>query len=121
MAKANIRERATVERIYPPAVFASDAAQNAATAGQVVKGVRILSGPDPAGAFDLEPASRHVGETGGAAFLAPQRRDQGAGEVDQRARYEEFLDEIIAAARRFGFEPGQAPGLNDARLRGLRQ
>jgi hypothetical protein len=121
MPKANIRERATVERIYPPAVFASDAAQNAAIAGQVVRGVRILSGPDAAGAFDLEPSSRHVGETSGAVFLAPQQRDDGSGEIDRRSRYEEFLDEVLAAARRFGFEQAQAPGPDDARLRGLRQ
>ncbi|MBV8089331.1 MAG: hypothetical protein JO139_07105 [Alphaproteobacteria bacterium] len=121
MARANIHYRATLERVYPFEGYASDAAQNSLAQGQVVRGVLILSGPDTAGTFEVEPASRHVGETAGAAFLAPQRRDGGSGDIDQRASYKEFLDEIVAAARRFGFEPEQAPGRNDPRIRGLRQ
>ena len=121
MARANIQDRATLERVYPFEGYASDAAQNSLAEGQIVRGIRILSGPDAVGTFDLEPASRHVGETAGAPFLAPQRRDGGSGEIDPRASYDEFLDEVIAAARRFGFEPEQSPGRNDSRLRGLRQ
>jgi hypothetical protein len=121
MAKANVEDRTTLERAYPFAAYARDAAQNCLAGSQVVRGIHILSGPDAVGAFDLEPAGRHVGETAGAAFLAPQRRDGGSGEIDQRAGYEGFLDEVVAAARRFGFDPEQAPGRNDPRLRGLRQ
>lgn len=121
MAKANIRDRASLERVYPRESYASDAAQNAAAADQIVRGVRILSGPDTVGDFDLEAGSRHVGETCGTVFLAPQRRDGGSGEFDRQAGYREFLDEIIVAAQAFGFEPEQSPGRNDPRLRGLRQ
>ena len=118
---ANIQDRATLERAYPFEAYARDAAQNSLAESQVLRGIRILSAPDAVGAFELEPASRHIGETAGAVFLAPQRRNVGSGEIDQRASYEEFLDEIIAAAQRSGFEPEQAPGRNDSRLRGLRQ
>jgi hypothetical protein len=121
MAKVNMRHRASIERIYSPEAFASDAAQNAVTTGQLIRGVRILSRPDASGAFDLEPGIRHVGEAAGAVFLAPHRRDGASGATDPQADYEKFLDEIISAARRFGFEPAQAPGRGDPRLRGLRQ
>lgn len=121
MARANIQDRATLERAYPFEAYARDAAQNSLAESQVLRGIRILCAPDAVGTFELEPAGRHIGETAGAAFLAPQRQDVGSGEIDQRASYEEFLDEVIAAARRSGFEPDQAPGRNDARLRGLRQ
>jgi len=121
MTKANIQDRATLERAYPFEVYARDAAQNTLAESQVVRGIRILSAPDAVGTFELEPASRHIGEIAGAAFLAPQRQNGGSGEIDQQAVYGEFLDEIIAAAQRSGFEPEQAPGRNDSRLRGLRQ
>lgn len=121
MAKANIQHRATLERAYPFEAYARDAALNTRAESQVVRGIRILSAPDAVGTFELEPAGRHIGEIAGAAFLAPQRQNVGSDEIDQRASYEEFLDEIIAAARRSGFEPEQAPGRNDSRLRGLRQ
>ena len=121
MAKVNMRHRASIERIDPSEAFANDAAQNAATTGQFVRGVRILSRPDAAGLFDLEPGIRHVGETAGAVFLAPERRGGASGDTDRRADYEGFLDEIITAARRFGFDPAQASGRDDPRLRGLRQ
>jgi hypothetical protein len=121
MTRANVQDRATLERAYPFKAYERDAAQNSLAGGQVIRGVRISSGPDAVGAFDLEPARLHVGETAGAIFLAPQRRDGGSGEINQRASYQKFLDEVIAAARRFGFEPEQAPGRNDPRLRGLRQ
>ena len=121
MARANIQDRATLERVYPFEGYASDAAQNSLAQGQVVRGVRILSGPDAVGTFEVEPGSRHVGETTGAPFLAPQRRDGGSRAINQQVSYHEFLDEVIAAARRFGFEPERAPGRNGSRLRGLRQ
>jgi hypothetical protein len=121
MAKANIQDRATLERAYPFEAYARDAAQNTLAGSETVRGIRILSAPDGVGTFELEPASRHVGETVGAAFLVPQRRNVGSGEIDQRASYEHFLDEIVAAAQTSGFEPEQAPGRNDPRIRGLRQ
>ena len=51
MAKANIHRRSTLEEIYPPDVFASDAAQNGRVPSTVLSGVRILSAPDAAGDF----------------------------------------------------------------------
>ena len=133
MAKANIHRRSTLEEIYPPDVFASDAAQNGRVPSTVLSGVRILSAPDAAGDFDFERATQQIGEAASASFLSPHRREesiQGAGcdspttvsgEPDPRAGYEAFLADIVAMAERFGFEPEAFPGRDEPRLRGLRQ
>ena len=133
MAKANIHRRRTLEEIYPPDVFASDAAQNGRVPSTVLSGVRILSAPDAAGDFDFERATQQIGEAASASFLAPHRREeriQDAGrdspttvsaDPDPRAGYEAFLADIVAVAERFGFEPEASPGRDEPRLRGLRQ
>ena len=72
MPKANIHRRSTLEEVYPPDAFASDAAQNAVP-NTVLSGVRILSAPDAAGDFDFERATQQVGEATSASFLAPHR------------------------------------------------
>jgi hypothetical protein len=124
MAKANIRERQSIARIYPPDAFASDAARNDDAKSQVLHGLRIASAPDAAGMFDLEPARQQVGEMPDPAFLAPHRRDDRLARpehADLHEGYEEFLDDVIAAATRFGFVARQSPGPGDPRLRGARQ
>jgi hypothetical protein len=133
MAKANIHRRSTLEEVYPPDAFASDAAQNGRVPNTVLSGVRILSAPDAAGDFDFERATQQIGEAASASFLAPHRRedrtlDAGrdspttvSADPDPRAGYEGFLADIVAAARRFGFEPEDSPGRDEPRLRGLRQ
>jgi hypothetical protein len=133
MAKANIHRRSTLEEVYPPDAFASDAAQNGRVPNTVLSGVRILSAPDAAGDFDFERATQQIGEAASASFLAPHRREdrtQDAGrdspttvsaDPDPRAGYEGFLADIVAVAQRFGFEPEDSPGRDEPRLRGLRQ
>jgi hypothetical protein len=133
MAKANIHRRSTLEAVYPPDAFASDAAQNSRVPNTALSGVRILSAPDAGGDFDFERATRQIGEAASASFLTPHRRDEGtqdagrdgpatkATDPDPRAGYEAFLDDIVAVAQRFGFEPEESPGRNEPRLRGLRQ
>jgi hypothetical protein len=133
MAKANIHDRRSLERAYPPEAFARDAAENGRAEGGLRKGVRILSAPDAAGDFSIEPASQQVGEAAGAAFLAPHRREESlidtgrdspatqSARPDPQEGYAEFLAEIVAAAQRFGFRPEESPGINEPRLRGLRQ
>jgi hypothetical protein len=124
MTKANIRERQSIARIYPPDAFAGDAARNGNPTSQIRRGVRIASAPDAAGEFDLEPATQQVGEAPGAVFLAPHRREDRltpSERADPRDGYEAFVDDILAAAQRFGFAAEQAPGPGDPRLRGLRQ
>jgi hypothetical protein len=123
MAQANINDRAALERIYPPDAFASDAAQNDNIASAVERGVRVLSAPDASGEFGLEPASRQIGEVASDAFLAPRRRGAatGSGDPDPRAGYNEFLEDIVEAARRSGFDAKETPGRGDPRIRGLRQ
>ncbi len=121
MASANIADRAGIERIYPAEAFASDAAQNDDLASGLERGVRVLSAPDADGAFGLEQATRQVGEVPSASFLAPRRRQAAAGDPDPRAGYAEFLDDIVTAAQRFGFEAEDTPGQGDPRIRGLRQ
>ncbi len=133
MAKANIHRRNTLEEIYPPDAFASDGARNVRVPNTVLSGVRVLSGPDAAGDFELERAAQQVGEATSPSFLAPHRRedrtvDAGrdspttvSAEPGPRAGYEAFLADIVAVAQRFGFEPDASPGRDEPRLRGPRQ
>ena len=125
MAKANIHRRSTLEEVYPPDAFASDAAQNGRVPNTMLSGIRILSAPDATGDFDFERATRQIGETASASFLAPHRREEGtladSAIPNPRAGYEAFLEDIVAVAQRFGFEPEESPGRDDPRLRGLRQ
>ena len=120
MAKANIDDRAALERIYPAAAFAADAAQNDLASSTILRGVRVLSAPDAAGEFDLEPGSRQIGEAAAAPFLEPHRAGAQSN-ADSLAGYEQFLQDIIETARRFGFEADHTPGRGDPRIRGLRQ
>lgn len=147
--KANIHDRQSLARAYPPEAFAADAAQNQKQpANEILRGVSVTAAPDETGAFELQRAARHVGESEtseeeGAVFLTPYRplgavRETGAagpggpppprapghaalGVPDPREGYEAFLDDIIAAARRRGFRGERSPGPGDARLRGPRQ
>jgi hypothetical protein len=125
MAKANIHRRNTLEEVYPPDIFASDAAKNGRVPNTVLSGIRILSAPDAAGDFDFERATQQVGEAASASFLVPHRREQGtlteAAVSKPRAGYEAFLNDIVAVAQHFGFEPEASPGRDEPRLRGLRQ
>jgi hypothetical protein len=133
MPKANIHRRNTLEEIYSPDAFASDAAKNGRVPNTMLSGVRILSAPDVAGDFDFERATQQIGEAASASFLAPHRRedrtvDAGrdspttvSADPDPRAGYGAFLADIVAVAQRFGFEPQESPGRDEPRLRGLRQ
>jgi hypothetical protein len=125
MTKVNINDRAGLERAYPPEAFSEDTARNADPTTDRLHGVRILSAPDAAGDFAFERGSREVGETASAAFVAAYRRDPVAtpSEAGSKADvgYSGFLDEIIDAARRFGYRPAESPGQGDPRIRGLRQ
>jgi hypothetical protein len=111
MPKANIHRRGTLEEIYPPDAFASDAAQNGRTPNTRLSGVRIQSAPDAAGDFEFERAAQQVGEVS-PGFLAPHRREERivdaerdsrtkpSASPDPREGYEAFLADIIAAALR---------------------
>ena len=128
MAKVNANDRASLERAYPADAFASDAARNERSTGPLVHGVRVGSAPDAAGWFELEPATRHADEPETSHFLMPIRRreemtDQGQG-LSQAAAlqpddgYHRFLDDIVEAARDFGFRREESPS-RDPRLRGF--
>ena len=125
MPIANVNDRASIERVYPAEAYAADASVNERPKAETLHGVRVRSGPDAAGDFELAPARQHVGEEPGAAFLAPHRRDQAHDRAmtdpDPRAGYAAFVDDIIRTAGEFGFEPAASPGPGDPRLRGLRQ
>jgi hypothetical protein len=132
MPTANIKRRETIERVYPPDAFASDAAQNSQTTNQVRLGVRILSAPNADGDFELERSSQHVGEAASSTFLAPHRKERGVNSEqpglqpdiiapDSRDGYADFISDIVAAAEQFGFEPEKSPGRAEPRLQGLRQ
>ena len=132
MATANIKRRETIERVYPPEAFASDAAQNGQTTNQVRLGVRVLSAPNAAGDFELERSNKHAGEAASPTFLAPHREERGVSSEqpglqpdiapsDPPDSYTDFLTDIVAAAEQFGFEPEESPGSNEPRLQGSRQ
>jgi hypothetical protein len=110
MAKVNANDRATLEQAYPADGFATDAARNEAP-GVVQRGLRIGSAPDTTGDFELERASRHAGEPETPTFLVPSRGQE----------YGQFLDDVVAAARRHGYHAETSPGQGDARIKGLRQ
>jgi hypothetical protein len=135
---ANIRDRQSIEAIYPEEAFALDAGQNSRAKATVQQGVRILSNVDANGDFQLERASRQVGEAGGpdeALFLSPDlvssadalvegggygttiQRESGP-EAHKAADYTAFIDRIIEAAKQATFRPAPA---GDQRLRGPRQ
>ena len=125
MAKANIHDRKSLERVYPPESFERDAGENDRQGGGLLHGIRIGSAPDQAGNFELEPASLHAGEVPGAVFLAPFHRailDKHApADCDPRGEYDAFVAEIIDLARHFGYRAETSPGPGDPRIRGLRQ
>ena len=129
MPTANIQFPDSLERVYPPDAFAIDAAQNGHVTSQVVHGVRILSAPNTSGYFDFERASQLAAEPKSSTFLAPYRREAELTDAerdsttppDPRGGYEDFLADIVAAARQFGFKPDNSPGRNEPRLQGLRQ
>jgi hypothetical protein len=110
MARVNTNDRGSLERLYPKDVFASDAARNELP-NAIARGARIASAPDEGGWFELERASRHTGEPETPHFLAPQKGQD----------HRQFLDDIVAAAHRFGFRPKESPGQGDPRIKGLRQ
>jgi hypothetical protein len=133
MATANIQHRKTVEEVYPPDAFASDAAYNGQVTNEIILGVRILSAPNAEGDFIFERSSQHVAEVATPRFLAPHRRQEiltnteenspaiGAARPRLPTGYVEFLDDIVAAAQQFGFDPEKSPGRDEPRLQGLRQ
>jgi hypothetical protein len=136
MQRANIRDRGSIERIYPRAVFENEANANVRAKASVLNGVTISSAVDGGGGFDLARASRHVGEQeaeSGAIFICPfaqkkgaaafagddPRRGDGGGARQPADPYAEFIDKVIAAAQEARIDPSPGPG--DSRLRGLRQ
>ena len=131
MTKVNANDRATLEQAYPAGAFAQDAARNE-TPSALQSGVRIGSAPDDEGWFELERAARHAGEPETPHFLAPARlveelvergHDRAARQVatpDPARGYVQFLDDIVDAARRFGFRADESPGRDEPRLKGFR-
>ena len=125
MARANIHDRVSIERAYPPEAFAGDAAANDRRRRELLHGVRIAAAPDAAGEFEIERAAQQVGEVPGAVFLAPFHRataeDHAVANPDPRHGYDRFIDDIIEATRRRGYRAEDSPGRSDPRLKGLRQ
>jgi hypothetical protein len=132
MPTANIQRRKSIEQVYPPDAFASDAVYNGQVTNEVILGVRILSAPNDNGDFVFERSSHHVGEVATPTFLAPHRREERlantegdpgaieAGLPNPQDGYVEFLDDIVVAAQRFGFERENSPGQNEPGLQGFR-
>jgi hypothetical protein len=137
MASAKLDDRASLSAAYPREQFERDAARNADIKTEVLSGVVLLSAPDATGRFQLDRATRHVGEvapSGDTLFLYPVLGDAQGGlggtrpgygneEPDRSARpspdYDGFLDRVASAAR--GLTAREAPGRNDLRLKDERQ
>jgi hypothetical protein len=139
MAKANIDDRTTIERIYPRHAFDEDVGRNSDAKAVVHHGLRIESGPDAAGSFSVSRASRHAAEKDlriHSIFLAPSRgydaglapgdgayggaaeRSGGSASEDRAPAdaYAAFIDEVLGAARSARFQTLD-PG--DERLKGF--
>ena len=145
MTSANINDRSSVERLYPRDAFEADAGSNALGKTAVLQGLRILSGPNEAGEFQIARASQHVGEVhagekqgrGNGLFLAPNlgsnfaalmQNDTDYGGAQEKhdaiqsvsARQDEyaaFIDRVIATAGAADFE--QPIGRGEERLKGF--
>jgi hypothetical protein len=138
MPEADIRDRSSVERLYPRDDFERDAGENSDAKATVHRGIRIVSAVDDSGRFSAERGSRHVGESdpeGDTVFVAPflaqshaplqakayggadeaEAAPAGRGQKDQE--YRAFIDRIIEAARTAEFKP--AVGRHEDRLRGF--
>ncbi|WP_207480389.1 hypothetical protein [Arenibaculum pallidiluteum] len=138
MAIANVRDPASIAAVYPPEAFDRDARANAAPEATSHRGLRILSPPDGAGDFEVEPARHDVGEIADdpfMAFVCPFLQetgaellkndtayggplDAGAPRLDPAERYRAFLEEVVEAARTL--RPRDRINLDDPRLRGFR-
>ena len=125
MAWANIHDRGSIERAYPPDAFANDASENDRHRRQLLRGVRVAAAPDASGGFEIERAAQQVGEVPGAVFLAPFHRataeEHASADPDPQHGYAAFLADIVDAAQRLGFRAEASPGPSDLRLRGERQ
>jgi hypothetical protein len=127
MSHANINDPASIERIYPRAVFMREANANIRAKTSVLHGLRILSPPDAAGDFELVRAARHAGESdqgAGAVFLCPFARAASDSAVPAAATreadpYDDFIARVLDTARTAHLP--EPTGRGDPRLKGLRQ
>ena len=119
--RANINDRRSLETAYPTHAFANDAAQNERVPHKLRHGVLIASAPNEQGWFELTRARRHAGEPETPDFLTPARRTEElvegtehqaarqAAPTDPARGYAQFLNDIVAATKRFGFRAGRSP------------
>jgi hypothetical protein len=137
MPSAQLDDRGSLAAAYPREQFERDAARNAEVKRETLSGVVLLSAPDAAGWFEIDQASRHVGEvapSGDTAFLYPTLGDAEGSLAGARsgyaneeaglgsgrsADYDAFLDRVVATVR--GLRARQSPGRDDPRLKGARQ
>lgn len=136
MGEASVKDRGTLEKIYPRDVFEQDAARNARGDAEVLHGLRILSRPDDEGSFKVTRMSRQVGEMdpdADGAFLVPQTdratgglREESYGGMSETSHsnqssieeeYARFLEDVIETARTATFK---RPIGQDERLKGFR-
>lgn len=136
MAKANINDRSSFERIYDRHTFEQDAASNARSKATVVHGVKILSAPDADGQVEISRASHHVAEgnpEGDTIFVpAFSLHDSTAADGNTYAgsaaptanapgeaadEYRSFIDDVVTAAKQGHFKPDIGRG--EERLKGF--
>ncbi|AWU95233.1 hypothetical protein [Azospirillum ramasamyi] len=136
MAKANINDRSSFERIYDRHTFERDAASNARSKSTVVHGVKILSAPDADGNVEISRASHHVAEgnpEGDTIFVpafslhdstaadgntyAGSVAPVGNGSGQAADEYRSFIDDVLEAARNGHFKSDIGRG--EERLKGF--
>jgi hypothetical protein len=139
MPEANVHDRRTVERIYPPDSFDHDSRMNAVVKTEILHGIRITSPPDANGNFSLTRTSHHVAEQdpeGDAVFVfsyhyqsddtlmqgpdygGPEEKSGASrGSEDGSAAYDVFISRVIKAARSADFK--SAIGFHESRLEGF--
>lgn len=129
MSHANINDRASIEAIYPRAVFLRESNANVRARATMLRGLSIRSAPDGAGYVEIARAAQHVGEQkpdGGALFLCPfAQATPHAADYPARPTaepgnpYDAFIDRVLTAARTAPLP--EPTGRGDRRLQGLRQ
>ena len=134
MSEANLRDRKSVERLYPREAHDQDAAENARPKATVHHGVQIDPSPGNSASLTLVRTSRQVGEAEAsqdAVFLYPVRVQEGEASTgyaapsegsvrpDQRDldAYEAFVSRIIQVAEQA--DPPAPIGAGEERLKGF--
>lgn len=137
MSQANLNDLDSIEQAYPRQAYDEDAGTSSRATTEIFHGVRITSGPEKDGSFEIVRASRQVGEIdpeSDTVFLFPElvpeldamrRTGSAYGSADPEpdvlsrldVNYRAFIVRIGETARTVTFK--SAIGRGEERLSGF--